>query len=115
MEVPPGSWKMSLKLQRSRMSEVGVGLAAGPVKSGQGDRRTEGSLLGPGEEEGVDLKPRSRSMGLGTARCWGIGVPMPLGGVEVEVASDSSSRVWEESQREGLRGKGEPGTCLLAK
>jgi len=40
---------------------------------------------------------------------------MPLGDVEVEVASDSSSRVWEESQREGLRGKGEPGTCLLAK
>lgn len=40
---------------------------------------------------------------------------MPLGGVEVEVASDSSSRAWEASQREGLRGKGEPGTCLLAK
>lgn len=68
MEVPPGSWKMSLKLQRSRMTEVGVGLAAGPVKSGQGDRRAEGSLLGPGEEEGVALKPRSRSMGLGRAR-----------------------------------------------
>ena len=40
---------------------------------------------------------------------------MPLGGVEMEVASDSSSRAWEASQREGLRGKGEPGTCLLAK
>lgn len=39
---------------------------------------------------------------------------MPLGGVDVEVVSDSSSSVWEESQREGLRGKGEPGTCLLA-
>lgn len=50
------------------MTEVGVGLAAGPVKSGQGDRRAEGSLLGPGEEEGVALKPRSRSMGLGRAR-----------------------------------------------
>lgn len=43
------------------------GLAAGPEKSGQ-ERRTEGSLLGPREEEGVTLKPKSRSMGLGRAR-----------------------------------------------
>ena len=53
MEVPLGSWKMSLKLQGSRMTKVRVGLAAGPVKSGQGDRRTEGSFLGLREEEGV--------------------------------------------------------------
>ena len=40
---------------------------------------------------------------------------MPLGGMEVEVASDSSFRVWEESQREGLRVKAEPGTGFWAK
>lgn len=35
------------------MTKVRVGLAAGSVKSGQGDRRTEGSFLGLREEEGV--------------------------------------------------------------
>lgn len=68
MEVPPDSWKMSLKLQGSRMTKVRVGLAAGPVKSGQGDRRTEGSFLGLREEEQGALKPRSGSIGLGRAR-----------------------------------------------